>query len=172
MSGHGSGRRWTPEEDEALRLHYPLHGPDWEAWKVILPGRTDKAISQRASVLSVPVHPDIRSLKASAANSKRANFWTKTEIRLLVDNFAKQGASWNGWNELLPNRTTSAIKTKARELGLIRVDGKKSFTNDERKRILEVMLGLAEAMNARPYDVAMEIVRLGKEHERQAKNAN
>lgn len=44
---------WSREDDDALRLHYPLYGPSWDGWEEVLPGRTTSAISSRAKLLGI-----------------------------------------------------------------------------------------------------------------------
>lgn len=48
--------KWTPEEDDVLRRHYAEHGDRWHMWAELLPGRTTKAIFQRAHRLGIS-HP-------------------------------------------------------------------------------------------------------------------
>lgn len=42
------------------------------------------------------------------------------------------------------------------------------FTKAEKARLLKTVLQLSDAINATPYEVALELVELGKEWERQA----
>lgn len=44
---------WTEDEDEFIRLNYPLNGPYWDGWDKVLLGRSPKAISMRAMRLGV-----------------------------------------------------------------------------------------------------------------------
>ena len=169
MSGYGRGLSWTPEEDEAVRMHYPLHGPNWDGWAALLPGRTPKAVTQRASVLGVPVLPEIRSLMSSKANSKRVGTWTDEELAAIREHYPAHGPSWDGWAEVLPRRSNGAIKGKAKELRLTRCCRQRDFTEAEQRRILKVLIKLAAAMDVEPNDVATEIVRLGKEYERRSR---
>lgn len=48
-----SGRQWTATEDMAVRELYPIHGMAWARWPEVLPGRTAKAVAERASRLGV-----------------------------------------------------------------------------------------------------------------------
>lgn len=34
----GQWSEWTPEEDAAIREHYPAHGPRWDGWQRLLRG--------------------------------------------------------------------------------------------------------------------------------------
>lgn len=45
--------RWTPEEDAALREHYPAHGTAWPGWAAVLPGRSEWGRRERAYKLGV-----------------------------------------------------------------------------------------------------------------------
>lgn len=104
----GSARNpaWTEEETEALRRHYPEHGPAWEGWAELLPGRSRSAIVQRASVLAVRFadHKDTA--------------WGVGELAVLMEEFPAHGAHWPGWEALFPGRSVAAIRKKAYELGL------------------------------------------------------
>lgn len=43
--------RWTAAEDAILAREYPKHGPSWEGWGYVLPGRTKYSIRKRARKL-------------------------------------------------------------------------------------------------------------------------
>lgn len=47
------GRAWTKAEDDVLRRHMPTHGPSWDGWARLLPGRTGTAIMARKKKLGV-----------------------------------------------------------------------------------------------------------------------
>lgn len=47
------GRPWTKTEDELLRQNLPKHGPSWEGWSRVLPGRTKAAIMARKKKLKI-----------------------------------------------------------------------------------------------------------------------
>jgi len=44
--------------------------------------------------------------------------WSQDEDYVLGAHYTEYGPSWEGWESLLPGRTKSAIKTRARTLGL------------------------------------------------------
>lgn len=44
---------WTGAELEALRAHFPHHGPGWDGWAEALPGRTWQAIRLKAGRLGL-----------------------------------------------------------------------------------------------------------------------
>lgn len=44
---------WTESEDSAVRAYYADHGPRWDGWAEVLPGRSARAISARAQRLGV-----------------------------------------------------------------------------------------------------------------------
>lgn len=55
---------WSEAEDNAVRQFYARHGPKWIGWPEVLPNRTPRAISARATRLGVkgpprpkPKHP-------------------------------------------------------------------------------------------------------------------
>lgn len=51
--GQGT-QSWTSEELRRLRVNYPLHGPSWEGWAKVLPGRTPAIIAAKARYLRIP----------------------------------------------------------------------------------------------------------------------
>lgn len=162
--------RWTEDEDEAVKLHFPLHGSKWEGWKTLLPRRTDKAVSVRAHVLGVTLHPDVRAqVQKETARKRRAGRWTRDEEAIIADYFPRHRMDWEGWDELLPNRTKESIRAHAYVMGVIyRGNVTRIFTKAEKARLLKTVLQLSDAINATPYEVALELVELGKEWERQA----
>ena len=46
-------RKWTREEDAALRGSYAEHGAVWPGWRDVLPGRSVNTIYRRATHLGV-----------------------------------------------------------------------------------------------------------------------
>lgn len=49
----GYGTPWTPEEDDLIKMYFPLHGGSWKEWAYIMPHRSDKSIMMRASRLGI-----------------------------------------------------------------------------------------------------------------------
>ncbi len=43
--------------------------------------------------------------------------WTSAEDEIVRDNYPMHGAKWDGWEQLLPGRTTVAIQARAYKLG-------------------------------------------------------
>lgn len=162
--------RWTKTEDEALKLHFPLHGAKWEGWETLLPGRSSKAISCRAHILDVRLLPEVHALKAKeAVKKRRAGKWTRDEEAIITDYFPRHRIDWEGWDELLPNHTKESIRAHAYAMGIVyRGNITRIFTKAEKARLLKTVLQLSDAINATPYEVALELVELGKEWERQA----
>lgn len=170
MSGTRMGRRrWTPEEDETVRRHYPLHGPQWSGWDELLPGRSYSAIVSRAGRLGVALAPELRSLAISRGLVGRGGLWTPEEDALVAEHYPTRGPAWELWDELLPGRSRPAISRRAGMLGhTYNRAPRRKFTRAEKSRLLRLVLMASGAMGATPYDVAMELVELGKEWERQA----
>lgn len=48
----------------------------------------------------------------------RSDAWSDKELKLLMEHYPTKGAIWDGWDELLPNRSKTAIGTHARKIGL------------------------------------------------------
>lgn len=161
--------RWTKAQDEALKLHFPLHGAKWEGWQALLPDRTAKAISVRAHTLGVRLRPEVHAqITKNAWKKRRAGRWTRDEEAIIADYFPRHRIDWEGWDELLPNRTKESIRAHAYAMGIVyRGNITRIFTNAEKARLLKTVLQLSDAINATPYEVALELVELGKEWERQ-----
>lgn len=158
--------RWSSEEDSVLISFYPSYGAMWGEWKHYLPGRSDAAIVARAHRLGLYLSEEAYAAgkaKAYAALGRRP--WTKEEDALLREHFPVHGAGWDGWAVLIPRRSCKAIADRARKLCIGR---QRAFTDAERVRILRTVVRLAESMDAEPFDVVQEVVRLGDEYERQA----
>jgi hypothetical protein len=72
--GYRTEHVWSQDEDRILMAHYQEHGPSWDEWESLLPGRSAQAIRMRASRLCLTRdiapkgeakrkrrgHPDIR----------------------------------------------------------------------------------------------------------------
>ena len=86
------GNPWMPDEDAALRAHYPRHGAVWEGWALLLPHRSECKVRNRARRLGLrydgpsKAHgeglamTDERAVAAVAALSE----WQATRLALLV----------------------------------------------------------------------------------------
>lgn len=64
-------RKWTREEDAALRGAYAEHGAVWPGWRDVLPGRSVNAIYRRATHLGVRNSTRGRKPKPRAAEPPR-----------------------------------------------------------------------------------------------------
>ena len=58
------------------------------------------------------------------------NNWTEGEVDILARHFPDNGTDWEGWKELLPNRSETAIRVKATHCGIYRM-GKGPTTNTD-----------------------------------------
>lgn len=45
--------------------------------------------------------------------------WTNDEIAALSEHYISKGPNWDGWKDLLPNRTIGAIYHKAHCMGMV-----------------------------------------------------
>lgn len=63
----GVARRWSRDEDDALREHYPARGAIWPGWRDVLPGRTTSAIHARAKAIGTRCAGRGRKPKAAHA---------------------------------------------------------------------------------------------------------
>lgn len=77
------GSEWTTRQDELLERYYPEHGPSWDGWERLLPGRTCRAIAKQASKIGV------RCLYRGPKS------WTKAEDRVAVAMLAEVCRSVN-----------------------------------------------------------------------------
>ena len=66
-------RLWSELEDNAVREFYARHGPKWVGWPEVLPNRTPRAISARATRLGVkgPPRPEPKHPREVEPNIKR-----------------------------------------------------------------------------------------------------
>ena len=46
--------------------------------------------------------------------------WTLLEDDMIVEHYQERGPEWEGWKDVLPNRTKSSIRSRAKRLGLRR----------------------------------------------------
>lgn len=97
---------WTDEENALLAKVYPTIKN--AKLLTLFPKRSKQAIITHAT----------RDLQL-----RKIGMWTETEIKILKQNFAELGLE--GIAKLLPNRTSTAISSKARHLGLSYVQGRK-----------------------------------------------
>lgn len=97
-------RRWDEGEDDVLRVLWPAHGPSWVGWdEGAIPGRTAKAARQRAQRLGLTY------------SSPR---WGSREVEAVRKYYPLHGPDWDGWDELIPDRTRHAIQMCASRIGV------------------------------------------------------
>lgn len=65
-----NGREWTDGELASLVKHYREHGPSWEGWADVLPGRSTSSIAVKASAMGL--------------TKRKARRWTEGEERALL----------------------------------------------------------------------------------------
>lgn len=94
---------YTDKEREIVARFYPKHGPSWEGWANLLPGRNTRSITKAASRLGI--HP------------QRA-MWTEAEDAKLQAHYPEHGPRWDGWPDILPGRDENAISRRASRLGI------------------------------------------------------
>lgn len=56
--------------------------------------------------------------------------WTTDEIKKLVAYWPSYGSSWDGWRDVIPNRSYNSIDRKARDIGLVRLRKPIPTTNE------------------------------------------
>ena len=97
-------KRWDEGEDDVLRVLWPAHGPSWVGWdEGAIPGRTAKAARQRAQRLGL-----------SYSSPK----WGSKEVEAVRNYYPLHGPDWDGWDELIPDRTRHAIQMCASRIGV------------------------------------------------------
>lgn len=72
------GAKWTGAEDAILIENIAKHGPSWEGWAELLPGRSAGAIKSRKATLGAT------GVKAKPEDDGPAE-WTDEQRRLLVE---------------------------------------------------------------------------------------
>ena len=147
--------RWTDDEFETLARHYKEHGPDWDGWADLLPGRNSNAIRSMAARHGLE-SDEVRDLK-----------YTKEETRALRKHYPLHGAAWDGWADVLPGRTQGSISSMAIKLGL-RAPSSRWTTSDDAVVELyyptrgEHWSGWAEVLPSRTYkSISLRARRLG-----------
>ena len=128
MKGDGRGKNsphaWRWAEDEVILKRYRTIGA--KKCLPLLPGRTWRAIKNRASILGVRVEK-VSYCAIRAENSGRGLPWTKVEDAVLLEFYPKGGASC--CTKRLPGRTEASIYIRAtRRLGLHVIGSTKSAT--------------------------------------------
>ena len=103
----GVGARWTEEERQAIREHFPSHGTRWDGWSELLNDRTPEAIQRMAGLLGV-----------YREDGTGGRGWTADEDQALRDHFPTHGRAWDGWARVLPKRTWAGITKHASVLGI------------------------------------------------------
>jgi len=87
--------------------------------------------------------------------------WSKHEDAILMAHYAKHGPSWEGWKELLPDRSKSSISTR---VGRLRESTSIGFIPDPyERRVVELMeRGMSPSMIDKamrwPKETAREIM--------------
>ena len=61
---------WEAWEDDVVRELYPIHGPSWDRWGEVLPGRTGSSVANRARRLGVRMSPTVLTEARSRASAK------------------------------------------------------------------------------------------------------
>ena len=147
--------RWTDDEVKTLARHYREHGPDWDGWADLLPGRNSNAIRSMAAR---------HGLESNAIRDLR---YTDDETRALRMLYPLHGAAWEGWADVLPGRTQGSISSMAIKLGL-RAPGSRWTTSDD--AVVELYYstrgehwgGWAEVLPSRTYkSISLRARRLG-----------
>lgn len=110
--------RWTDEEFKTLARHYREHGPDWDGWADLLPGRNSNAIRSMAARHGLK-SDEVRDLK-----------YTDEETMAIRKLYPLHGAAWDGWADVLPGRTQNSISSMAIKLGL-RAPSSRWTTSDD-----------------------------------------
>lgn len=118
----GGGRRWSPEEEEILKKNYYEHGPLWEGWEDLLPGRNYTSIANKASLLG------ISHLRKRASSCLK---WTAVDDAVLEEHYPANGPRWSGWKDLLPGRTIRSITARAHALQIKRDPAKQGQRRPE-----------------------------------------
>ncbi len=82
------GARFTEEDELLLRRLYPLYGPHWPEWDLVLPGHPLASISNKAQRMGLHVNPDLAAKHkhwAAIRAALDANPWGKRENKVLLE---------------------------------------------------------------------------------------
>lgn len=110
--------RWTDDEFKALAQHYREHGPDWDGWADLLPGRSSNAIRRMAARHGLE-SDEVRDLR-----------YTDGEVMAIKKHYPLHGSAWDGWADVLPGRTQGSISSMAIKLCL-RAPSSRWTTSDD-----------------------------------------
>lgn len=114
---------WTEAEDGIMRADYKRLGS--VACMALLPGRTRKAIEQRAVGLGV--------------SHGRCDPWTAEEDAMLIQLWPSMGA---GCERLFPNRSKTSVQTRARKMRIGSVLARKPKAPPVPAEVIKVERGM------------------------------
>lgn len=137
-------KRWTPNEDELLREHYPEHGPSWDGWRRVLPTRSRRAVQTRAKRLGIKVQTG----------------WTAEEEELLRELYPKSAYRGRQWLEVFPGHELSAIYKKAQHMGLRSPGRGQAWPKPVRADLRRGVSKLAEELGVSESDVSRRVREL------------
>lgn len=137
-------KRWTPNEDELLREHYPKHGPSWDGWRRVLPTRSRWAVMRRAKRLGVRAHTR----------------WTIEEEELLRKLYPTRAYRGKQWAEVFPRHTLGSVYTKAQNMGLQSPGRGQEWPKSVRADLRQGVSQLAKELGVTEGDVSRRVREL------------
>lgn len=102
-------RQWY---ESALKKLYPLYGPSWTGWRILIPEATPDGIRRSASRYG------IKSRWQSACALAGGDGWSQAECGLLRDDFPVYSMDLRHWERALPSREPYEVIRMAISLGV------------------------------------------------------
>lgn len=137
-------KRWTPDEDELLREHYPEHGPSWDGWRRVLPTRSRWAVQTRAKKLGIKVQTG----------------WTAEEEELLRELYPKSVYRGRQWLEVFPGHELGSIYKRAQRMGLRSPGRQQAWPKPVRDDLRQGVSQLAKELGVSESDVSRRVREL------------
>lgn len=81
---------WGEFEELSLKEFYPRHGPYWDGWGEVLPGRTSSAISSRAQKLGLHA-PKVERREPDEFDTEKGSVPSPIEYERTVTKLMKEG---------------------------------------------------------------------------------
>lgn len=99
------------------------------------------------------------TIRKDAGSKMKRQFWTPEQDALIMAHPDK-GSSWEGWKELLPNRSRHSINIRRYLLGVSPSRDCGTWTNEQRSVLIHGMRQMCAEAGHNPYECMAEMRRL------------